>query len=279
MPSGAHWTLSYNATIDGRILARDHAHRLLLDEFVQHVDLTRDRLGSITLGVQFYDDRGSPYDERLTREVEAYRVLPLDPDSEPNPLRSLDQVIHDSINSPILRREFGHPWANPIRRNIDYVSTARRSILVVDPPYDYGVHQPLDNAQFGDAVRSLASLRPFSREDLLTTEAQVEHMGRMIASGLQVPQELLNPPTHPTTTMADVPEWLRVGVWVKCKNLIAVVEEIEDSVLIRGPFVRIKFWRKLNGEGMPLRIFIKNWVQCEKPPDPLSRYERILKGI
>jgi hypothetical protein len=279
MPAGAHWTLRYDATIDGRIQARDHAHHLRLDEFVQHVDLTRDRHGEITLGVQFYEDRERPYDENLTKEVQRYQVVPREPEPEPGPPRSIQQLIEDFVNTPITRVRFGQAVAAPIRNRLDYVSTARRSILVLDPPYDFRVHHPLDNALLGDAVHHPL---PLSQESLHTALDDPTQVGRLFAERLQVPQQLLQSPVpvDPLPTMADVPTWLKAGVWVKSnsKDSFAQVLEIEDNVMINGPFVCIKHWRS-SSVGLPLRLFLTNWTQCEKPAEPLSRYERIIKGI
>jgi hypothetical protein len=279
MPAGSHWTLRYDATVDGRIQARDHAHHLRLDEFVQHVDLKRDRHGEITLGVQFYDDRERPYDENLAREVQRYQVVQREPEPERGPPRSIQQLLEDFINTPITRVRVGQAFAAPIRNRLDYVSTARRSMLVLDPPYDFRMHRQLDNARLGDAVHQPL---PLSQESLHTALEDIAQISRMFADILQVPQELLQPPVpvEPLSTMADVPKWLKAGVWVKSnsKDSFAQVLEIEDNVMINGPFVRIKHWRSCS-VGVPLKLFLSHWVQCEKPTEPLSRYERIIRGI
>ena len=294
MPAGAHWTLRYDATVDGRVQARDHAYRLRRDEFVQQVDLTSVR-GEITLGVRFYDDREHPYDERLAREIQRYQVVPREPEPERGPPRSIQQIVEDFIYSPISRERIGQALAAPLRARLDYTATARRSLLipelprslVVDPPYASGVHRPLDNSVFGDSLMTgLANLEQFnsefSRADLHTALDNIHHMSLAFAGMLQVPQELLAPPVpvEPSVTMADVPSWLKVGVWVRSnsKDLFAQVLEIEDNILIRGPFVRIKHWRS-SSAGVPLKLFLNHWVQCEKPPEPLNRYERIIRGI
>lgn len=278
MPVGAHWTLSYEATVDGRIQARDHAHRLRLDEFVQHVDLTLNR-GAITLGVQFYYDRERPYDERLAREIQWYQVVPREPEPEPTPPRSFDQIINDCINSPISRVRLGQSMAAPLRNRLDYTATARRTFLaeipnvVADPPYSSGIHSPLSNDQYGDSfAQDLANLQ------------------RTIAAGLQVPEELLSGHRRDvsmgcsvrqpkTATLQDVPKWIKPGVWVTCKDMYATIEEIFDEAVIREPLVKFKLWRRAAVAALPLGAFLSNWVQCEKPADPTSRYERIIKGI
>jgi hypothetical protein len=176
----------------------------------------------ITLGVQFYEDRDSTYDEQLARETHSYRVVPREPDPDPRPPRDIHQILEEYINTPPGRVPLGHAFANPIRRGIDYVSTARRSMILMDPPYDYGIHRPLGNNILGGAVSHISAIQtPLDRGAIRTIEDEVTEMGRLIALGLQVPEELLSRPEIPPSTMADVPDWLRVGVWVKSKDTFA----------------------------------------------------------
>jgi len=249
--------------------------------------------GSITIGVLFYEGRERPYDEQLAREINRYQVVPREPDYEPGPPRNIQQLIEDFIRTPIRRERLGQAFAVPLRTRLDYTATARRSMLIpelphvfTDPPYAAEMHRPLDNSVFGDAISTglanLERLRYLRLNDPHTAIDDVNQMSNLIAAGLQVPQELLSPPVpvEPVTTMADVPSWLRAGVWVRSnsKDLFAQVIETENNVLIQGPFVRIKHWRGASA-GMPLRLFLRHWVQGEKPPEPLSRYERIIRGI
>lgn len=134
MPAGALWTLKYNPTVDGRILARSDASRLRVDEFVQDVVVTITR-DSCTIVVQFHDDRSGPYDAQLRREIETWVVNP-EPTQEPSqetdiPLRTWVELIGRVIGIPIQRRVVPQD-SNPIRRNIDYTAVARRTFIVED---------------------------------------------------------------------------------------------------------------------------------------------------
>jgi len=292
MPAGAYWTLRYEPTVDSRIQARVHAQSLRLDEFVQHVNLTNNR-GTITLGVQFYEDREQPYNEQLAREVLGYRVIPREPEPE-RPIRSIRQILDEYISTPPGRVRIGHAFAAPIRNRLDYVSSARRTFLVPDlpstpnvvhdPPYSDAMHRPLGNDQIGDALSHLTHFEqqtPFRHEDLLSVEQEVGHMSNLIARGLQVPEELLSPPPPPPVIPA-IPNWLKPGAWARRDDQYVEVTRIYELLTPEPPepTVHFKLWRaNAPLQTLKLRDFLRFFTHCEKPKEPTSRYERIIKGI
>ena len=262
MPAGALWTLRYNPNVDGRILARSDAVRLRADEFVQNVAITSTR-NECLVAVQFRDDQDGPSDYRLRSEIESWLVLPEPPREEPNaPLLSRDELISLAIGTPIQRRAVPQ-FSNPIRRNRDYTAVARRTFLVQDlpdsmsyavlnPPYDSSV---MSNDQVGDAVSN-----------------NLAEMTRRVAQGLILPTDLV------TGVPQEVPGWLKAGVWVTSKSEYAKVTKVEGTSGV-GVRVSLKLWRVQEVRTFLLGVFLSFWTQCEKPADPPSRYERILRNL
>lgn len=251
MPAGSHWTLRYEPTVDERI--RVDAERLRADEFVRDVTVRGSRT-SCTIEVQFADDREAPYDDRLRHEIEGYRVLPPTP-PEPRALpRTREEILNEALSTPIGRRMVAQSWAQPLRRNIDYTSVARRTLLIPDfEPRDIAEVPPLSNSQFGDAVNA------------------------MMYANLQVPGSMLT-----GVPLEVFPEWLKLGVWIRhSKDTFAEVVKLENAgAAVGGAHVFFKLWRiKAPVQSLCLIDFRKNWVPCERPIEPLSRYKRILKGF
>jgi hypothetical protein len=245
MPAGAQWTLRYNPTGDGRIQARVYAQRLRDDEFVQSVTTTETNT-TCNIEVQFRDDRDAPHDDRLRREVEGYRVLPSVP-LDPTQSRTQYDLLRGIINAPI-RREFAQSFSEPIRRNIDYTAVARRTFLTPDfEPSDI-LENPLSNDQFVDAVDA------------------------MMYANLRVPENML------TGVPQEVPAWLKVGIWVTSKSKYAEVTNIDGSSVV-GFRVSLKMWRVQESRTILLSVLLSYWTKCDKPVDPPSRYERILRGL
>lgn len=269
MPAGALWTLRYNSTVDGRILARSDAARLRADEFVQNVAITSTR-DSCVVVIQFRDDQDGPYDHRLRREIESWIVEPEPTQETRIDPQTRDELISRAIGTPIQRRMVPQNW-NPIRRNIDYTAVARRTFLVEDiprivsdPPY---ASAPLDQGNVGSAVSSPESLGESLQEGIAITQ---------LAAELGVPSRNWGPP------LMGIPPWLKLGVWVRySKDTFAEVVKIESAGdAVGGAHVFFKLWRiKAPVQSLCLIDFQKNWVPCERPIEPLSRYKRILKGF
>lgn len=257
MPVGALWTLRYNPTVDGRILARSDAERLRADEFVQNVaiDIARD---SCTVVVQFRENQTGPFDDQLRREIEHWISQPPEPqETTDHPTLDRDELISRAIGTPIQRRELRSNWAQPLRRNIDYSSAARRTFLVED--LSTGVTDPLGQGNVGST----------SLEESIS-----QVLG--LANALGISSKVRNP-------LADgVPPWLKIGVWVQHATMaIAEVVNIEPvGPTIEGTQIFFKLWRiKAPVQSLRLVDFLGSWVQCEKPVEPTTRYERICKSF
>lgn len=260
MPAGALWTLRYNPTVDGRILARSDAARLRADEFVQNVAVTSTR-DSCTVVIQFHDDRDGPNDPRIRGEIESW-LVPESPQEIGITARTRDELISLAIGTPIRQRAVPQ-YSNPIRRNRDYTAVARRTflvdqlpdpdtLLVTDPP-DRG----MGGAEFGSDIHN-----------------SIGEMSRLIYQGLGVPSELLGVPL-------EAPTWLTVGAWVQHKQgdfaEVSKLEIAPPHIITR---VYLKLWRtQAPVQSLSLGDFLRNWVSCERPPEPTTRYERIRKSF
>lgn len=259
MPSGALWTLRYNPTVDGRILARSDVARLRADEFVQNVAITSTR-DSCVVVVQFRDDQDGPYDDQIRREIRNWLEVPSEPqEALGNPGRA--ELNSFAIGTPIRRREVVPSRANPLRRGLDYVSTARQTLLledlprvVTDPPY---ASPTIDQENVTSSI----------------LRGNIERIVRLAEErGLicRIDELVEGTPNS----------WLKPGVWVQYKNSFAEVTQVEWLVPSSGIRVFFKLWGvQVPVQSLPLVDFLKTWAQCEKPVEPLSRYQRILKGF
>jgi hypothetical protein len=124
-------------TVDVRIRVRSLIARLREDPAVLNVRTIpvhgqRDILPvNITLGPGFE----RPSDSHLTDEVEQALIRAPEPPEPPRPPRSLQETINAML-IPRVEREMNtrRNWADPIRRNIDYQGTARRTFLLDSLP-------------------------------------------------------------------------------------------------------------------------------------------------
>jgi hypothetical protein len=272
MPAGAHWTLRYEPTVDDRVQARVDTQRLRQDEFVLSVErvpgVFRD---PIFLEVQFGEDRDGPNDPRLTDEIGDHRRVqpPAPPPVPPDPertRRSFRDILSDLISNPWSRSRVSQSMAAPIRSRLDYVSSGRRTLLVSD----FG---PLDQGQVGDALSA----------GLIGYQGPINSFGIQGLQGVQGVQGALGYQGAVQgfiRTRIEAPEWLKPGVWARRGSDYIKVDEVCDAQYLWEPAVRFKFWRvSTPPQTMKLSSFLESFIQCEKPEEPTSRYERIIKGI
>lgn len=267
MPTGAHWTLRYDPTVDERIQARVDANLLRRDEFVQSVRVHVTRT-SCTLEVQFYDDRDRPYDSQLQR-LEWRQPLP---PPEAIPQRTQDEILAEYLSHPVQRRGISVPW-NPIRRNLDYTAVARRTFLVeyipetlpagVDPPY-----VPGGAAQLGSEVHNyIEEISQLMVPNDLFRETRIRALG--------TPEDLV------TDVPLGIPDWVTVGAWVqqvRLRSNYASIVEIKGAGTSEV-FVVTRGWKDSSDHQQRLKRFLNYWTPCEKPVEPLSRYERIRRSF
>ena len=165
----------------------------------------------------------------------------------------------------------------------------RRTLLV---PED----GPLDQGQFGDAVAHLAAMgqqasigiqglaSAFGMQSRQGNQGSLQGYQGSTGLGLQGPQGVQGPigwqgVSNPQDNI-QVPEWLKPGVWAKSKDSYIEVISVHIEPVLWGPTVKFKFWRRGDStQSLVLRKFLATFTQCEKPADPTSRYDRIMKGI
>lgn len=256
MPAGANWTLRYPSTVDGRIQARGEAGLLRRDEFVREVRLNITRT-SVVMSVQFSDDREGPYDPNLTITGDRLDLLP-DPilGSRRIPL-SRDEVIAEYLNTcrprdEIARAAFAPRMADPIRRNIDYSSIGRRTLLVDLP------EGPLPSFTYVNTEPEFVGRLP-TRTDLEVRDPNLEALLELEKS-------------FGTNTKA--PCWLAPDIWVTDGTDYAVVEKIQKRDPESRTLVHLKIWRKNQAYHIRLHTFLEVWKKCEEPEEPQPRHLR-----
>jgi hypothetical protein len=279
MPAGAHWTLRYEPTVDDRVQARVDTLRLRQDEFVLSVERVPGEFRDpIFLEVQFGEDREGPNDPRITGEIRDHRRVqpPAPPDPE-RTLRSFREILEDLIRSPWSRSRVSQSMAAPIRSRLDYVSSGRRTLLVTDAG-------PLDQGQFGDALSAgligyQGSIGSFGIQGPQGVQGGLGQ-GNQGLGGVQGAIGSQGVAQGFTRTRIEAPEWLKPGVWARRGSDYIKVDEVCNAQYLWEPAVRFKFWRMSTPpQTMKLSSFLESFTQCEKPLDPTSRYERIIKGI
>jgi hypothetical protein len=295
MPAGAHWTLRYEPTINDRIQSRVDAERLRHDEFVLSVEVVRSEYREpIFLEVQFGEDRDGPYDPSITREIGDNRqVSPTAPPEPERPGRSLREIIEELVATPLGRIRIGRTMAAPIRSRLDYVSQARHTLLAPEIPNEPAysdVPRPLDQGRVGDALAHLAAIgnQGAHEQRWYGPVGQQGSVGYQGLTGVQGAIGYQGTPgwqgnQGPRLRKEDIPEWLKPGVWAKNKlgnDIYVEVESIDSDLVLWEPTIRLKFWRVCTPpQNIGLRSFLQSFTQCEKPADPTSRYERIIKGV
>lgn len=284
----AEWRLAFPITsLDDRINMRSAVARLQADPFHIRTVLEERQDRQWIYRVEFEGEPENQEVLQLRRSYEHELPILTDPpyryafDTEtirPNLFDTLHRNSNGDVISPEVRlqvlQEFlshtprrmapRNPLAPPLRRNIDYQSSGRRTFLVDTlpgrtTPYSDPPPPEVSDRHVGDGAIQYAA------DDASLTTRMLSRFG--LGGGDPIPPAP-SPPSPP-------PMWMAPGVWIRGRadpELFACIVSIAADRQ-----VTIHNWRRLPEEvSLPVSVIERYWEKCPRPKEPTGRFERML---